>query len=389
VSSANTDQPAAAHDGHGQLRVLVVMPLGEALGGGEEMLRQLLREGRSADIEWSVAFLRHGPLVAEVRGLGITCHVIEAGRFRQLGRRVTAVMRLARLAQESEVDLMFGWMVAGQAMAGPAALLAGIPSAWYQVATAGGDWLDRFANVWPARGVITLSRAGADAQARAWPRRPVHLVHPGVSLAAGERVRALDPVALRGRLGLPAAGRIVGMVGRLQRWKGVHVFLDAVAELHGAEPAIRAVVVGGEHETEPGYPAELRAQAVRLGIAYAVTFAGFQSNALEWMQAMDVVVHASDHEPFGIVVIEAMALGKPVVAGAAGGPAEIITDGVHGLLTPFGDSAALARAIQRLLADPGLATRLGGAAQRRAAEFSDAAYAANVIAALRLCIFRR
>lgn len=382
-------RPVAAHAGNGPLRVLVVMPLAEGLGGGEEMLRQLLREGRSADVEWHVAFLRPGPLVAEARELGIACHVIEAGRFRQFGRRVTAVMRLARLAQDSEVDLIFGWMVAGQAMAGPAALLAGIPSAWYQVATAGGDWLDRVANLWPARGVITLSRAGADAQARARPRRPVHLVHPGVSLATSERVRALDPVGLRGRLGLPGAGRIVGMVGRLQRWKGVHVFIDAVAELHRAEPGIRAVVVGGEHETERGYPAELRAQVARLGIADIVTFAGFQSNALDWMQAMDVVVHASDHEPFGIVVIEAMALGKPVVAGAAGGPAEIITDGVHGLLTPFGDSAALAAAMRRLLADPDLAARLGRAARQRAAEFSDAAYAAKVIAALRMCIFRQ
>ena len=67
---------------------------------------------------------------------------------------------------------------------------------------------------------------------------------------------------------------------------------------------------------------------------------------------MDVIVHASDHEPFGIVVIEAMALGKPVVAGDAAGPTEIITDGVNGLLTPYGDAAALA---QRRLPLPGAA----------------------------------
>ena len=359
------------------------MPLGEALGGGEEMLRQLLREGRSSGIDWSVAFLRPGPLVAEIQALGVTCHVVEAGRFRQVWRRFRAVIQLARLARESGSDLVLGWMVAGQAMAGPAALLAGRPSAWYQVATRGRDWLDRMANIWPALGVLTLSRAAADAQAAARPRRHIRLVHPGVSLAASDRTRSLDMTALRDRLGLPTSGPLVGIVGRLQRWKGIHVFLEAVAIARRTDATLRAVVVGGPHETEPAYPGELQAQVARLGIADAVTFAGFQTNAVEWMQTMDVVVHASDREPFGIVVIEAMALGKPIVAGDAGGPAEIVTDGVDGLLTPFGDANALAAAISRFVSDPALMARVGRAAQVRALEFSDAAYAANVIAALR------
>ena len=114
----------------------------------------------------------------------------------------------------------------------------------------------------------------------------------------------------------------------------------------------------------------------------AVRFAGFQSNVPEWMQAMDIVVHASDHEPFGIVVIEAMALGKPVVAGREGGPAEIITDGVDGLLAPHGDASALAAAICRFLDNPSLMTRCGTAARVRAADFTDENYASEVVAAL-------
>ncbi len=86
--------------------------------------------------------------------------------------------------------------------------------------------------------------------------------------------------------------------------------------------------------------------------------AGAQTNIPEWMQAMDVMVHASDREPFGIVVLEAMALGKPLVAGAEGGPREIITEGVNGLLTPYDDAPALAQAIARYLNDPEWAERL-------------------------------
>jgi len=161
------------------------------------------------------------------------------------------------------------------------------------------------------------------------------------------------------------------------------VLVDAMAAVHAARPDVRAVVVGGPHETELRYPGELVAQVEALGLRDVVRFAGFQSNVPEWMQAMDVIVHASDREPFGIVVIEAMALGKPVVAGAAGGPAEIITDGVDGALVPFGDAAGLARAILRYLGDAAFAARAGSSARVRAAAFDDRTYAANVITALR------
>jgi glycosyltransferase involved in cell wall biosynthesis len=146
---------------------------------------------------------------------------------------------------------------------------------------------------------------------------------------------------------------------------------------------VRAVIVGAPHETEPAYAIELRAQTAALGLDDVVTFAGFQSNVPEWMQAMDVFVHASEHEPFGIVVIEAMALGKPVIAGSEGGPSEVITDGENGLLVPFGDAGSLAKAIVRYLDDHAFASRLGAAARARAAVFDDRTYAANVIAALR------
>jgi glycosyltransferase involved in cell wall biosynthesis len=279
--------------------------------------------------------------------------------------------------------MIFGWMVAGQATAGPAATMAGIANAWYQVGTPGPDWLDRFATLWPARGVLALSKAGVERQSAIWPRKRVRLVHPGVSLEAADSASRLDMRALRGRLGLPPEAAIVGIVGRLQRWKGMHVFIDAFARIHSANGAVRGVIVGGPHETEPRYAEELREQADRLGVSNSITFAGFQSNPLEWMQAMDVVVHASDREPFGIVIVEAMALGKPVVAGSEGGPSEIITGGLNGLLSPYGDGGALAEAMTRFLVDPVFARRVGGAARERAREFSDRAYAARVIEAIR------
>lgn len=365
------------------LRVLVVMPLGTALGGGELMLRQLLTHGRGQGVEWIVVFLRDGPMVEEMRALGLDVRVIEAGRFRNLPARLRAIGRVARLAQLSGADLILGWMVAGQLTAGVAALVAGVPCVWFQVGTPRPDWLDRLSTLLPSRGVLVLSRDAAAAQARVWPRRRQWLVYPGATLDAFDPSTLSDAGATRVKLGLPNDGPLVGMVGRLQRWKGIHVFLSAMAHVHEMRPDVRAVIVGAPHETEPHYADELRAQAAALGLSNVVTFAGFQANVPDWMQAMDVFVHASDREPFGIVVIEAMALGKPVIAGSEGGPAEIVTDGEDGLLVPYGDDRSLANAILRYLDDHAFAVRVGAAARVRAAVFDDRTYAANVIAALR------
>jgi glycosyltransferase involved in cell wall biosynthesis len=365
------------------LRVLIVMPLATPLGGGEQSLRQLLKHGRDRGITWRVIYLRDGPMVSETRALGIDADVIDAGRFRQIGKRFRAVRRVAALAREWRADLIFGWMVAGQLIAGAAGLFSDIPVVWYQVGLPRPDWLDRAATALPARGILVNSRACGVAQARVWPHRAQQLVYPGASLD-DFTADALPTLPLaRAALGLPSAGPLVGIVARLQRWKGVHVFVDAVALAAKKHPDLQAVVVGGAHETEPGYTEELQARARQLGIESRIRFAGFQPNVPEWMQAMDIVVHASDREPFGMVVVEAMALGKPVIAGQSGGPAEIITDGVDGVLAPFGDAPALGAAISRLIDDPALARRLGSAARARAAAFDERAFAAHVMTALR------
>jgi glycosyltransferase involved in cell wall biosynthesis len=212
-------------------------------------------------------------------------------------------------------------------------------------------------------------------------RAPVDLVYPGADLNRFNPSRLADPARMRTSLGLPEAVTI-GIVGRLQRWKGMHVFLDAMRRVVDEFPEVRGVIVGGDHPLEPEYPKELRAQCKRLGLGDAVRFAGPQADAENWMQAMDIVVHASDREPFGIVIVEAMALGKPVVAGDAGGPAEIIDVGRDGLLSPYGDVDALASHLIRLVADPELRQSLGAAARQAAERFSAKAYAANLHEAL-------
>jgi hypothetical protein len=380
----NADDPVRV------LSVPIVMPLAEQRGGGELMLLHLMQQGRSLGINWSVLFLEDGPMLPQVQALGVKARVLSAGRLRRVDQMVAAVRSIARALREQRAHAVLAWMGKAQLYASPAAVLAGVPSVWYQLGMPRTtDWMDVAANVLPARGVLTCSRAGADAQARLSPRRPIRIVHPGAELERFQPDSLPAPIDARRRLGLPLDGPLIGIVGRLQRWKGMHHLVAAMPEVLRHRPDARCVIVGGDHPFEPDYLAELRRTIESLGLGDRVLLAGLQRNVPEWVQAMDVFVHASANEPFGIAIVEAMALGKPVIATDRAGPTEIITHGIDGMLHTFGSVETLAKSIVTLLADPDFARRLGAAAQKRARDFSTERYAVRLVEALRELLAQR
>lgn len=366
------------------VRCLIVMPLAEQRGGSELTLLHLIEHGRDKGVKWSVAFFEHGPMVDIVRGWGVPTHVVSAGRLRQPQRFAAAIWCLRQLVRRESADVVLSWMGKGQIYGGIAAALAGVPAAWFQHGLPDPPcWIDRLATRIPACVILTCSNATAAAQAKLKPRRPTVVVYPGVDLSRFDPDRLPTQVECRRKLGLPTAGPLVGIVGRLQRWKGIHHLVEAMPALLAKHPDFHAVIVGGPHAFEPHYPAWLDARIVSLGLTDRVIRAGLQYNVPEWMQAMDVVVHASKAEPFGLVVVEAMALGKPTVATATAGPTEIITDGVDGHLWQPGDVGSLTDALLRITADPELATTSAIAGRRRAAQFSVDRYADAVVTYVR------
>jgi len=187
----------------------------------------------------------------------------------------------------------------------------------------------------------------------------------------------------------PAGPLRVGMVGRFVPWKGQHVFLEAFAAAFPSADAT-AVLVGAPLFGEDDYERNLHTLARRLGIAARVEFRGFRSDIPAELARLDIVVHASViPEPFGQVVTEAMAAGRPVVATDAGGPSLIITHGVDGLLSPPGDATALALALSRLARDAVLRVRLAAAARERARAFSGDAAAGQALDAYEAVLRRR
>jgi len=360
--------------------VLIVMPLAEQRGGAELALMHLIQTDSS--ICWHIAFLQDGPMVEQARQAGAGVSIIEAGRVRQPHKFAGTIFAIARLAKRIQARAILAWMAKAHLYCGPAAKLAGIPAVWFQHGLPR-QIIDSLAVRIPAAGSLACSRFVADEQQKMMPHIPVRVVHPPTDLATFSSAALPSPQQCRQELALPPAGPLIGIFGRLQRWKGFHVLIAALPAIIARYPSATAAIVGGAWHLEPEYQSQLREQVNGLNIAGHVVFAGHQQDVARWMQACDVLVHASDCEPFGMTVVEAMSLGKPVVAGASGGPQEIITDGVDGLLAPFGDSQALAAAILRYLDDGAFAEAVGNAARQRAEYFSAARFARNVSDAMR------
>jgi len=165
----------------------------------------------------------------------------------------------------------------------------------------------------------------------------------------------------RAALGLDE-GPLLLYVGRIAPIKGLATLLDAVARLSARIPGLRLLVVGGEAD-EPldGHEITLRRRTAALGIDGAVRFVGAQpQHALrDFYGAADALVLPSYYESFGMVALEAMACGTPVIASRVGGLTTTVRDGVTGFLVPEGDVTALAERIEHLLADGDLRWRIG------------------------------
>lgn len=217
-----------------------------------------------------------------------------------------------------------------------------------------------------------------EALAGGIPDESLTRIYDGVPLEAiRAEARETDPSSTREAMGVPQGAFLVVMVGHLHKWKGQAQVLKAIARLDPDQRCeLRLVFVGEAPDTSSRI--ELSRMTDQLGLGDQVTFLGARSDIPALMDAADVVLHAStDPEPFGLVVVEAMALGKAVLASSLGGPAEIIDEG-SGLLADPRDPEDYASALSRLMRSPELRMKLGRQARLRAREFRPDRYAQKV-----------
>ena len=170
----------------------------------------------------------------------------------------------------------------------------------------------------------------------------------------------------------------IGIFGRVAQWKGQKEFLHAAMQVLPRFPGLRVYVVGDASDGDPRYLAECREIARSSPFANQIEFTGLVTDVAAYYRKCTVVVHASiEPEPFGMVVIEAMAEARPVVASMLGAPPEIIQEGVEGYLVNPKDPDAMADRITALLADPALAADMGRQGHKKALMNYDPSVAAR------------
>ena len=174
-----------------------------------------------------------------------------------------------------------------------------------------------------------------------------------------------DRAEWRKRLGIPQGVPVVGTVGNLSPIKGTDVLVRALPAVASRFPEVRCVIVGGDAH---GLRGRLAALAGELGVSRNLLFAGSVPDPRPAVSLMDVFVLPSREEGYGLVLLEAMSFGKPVVASGVGGVPEIIPDDGVGVLVPPSDPCVLGEAISGLLADPERRERLGSAGAARIRE---------------------
>jgi glycosyltransferase involved in cell wall biosynthesis len=340
--------------------ILVTVPWGERLGGAESMLQSVLDGAGESEHEIELVFLQDGPWPAECSAAGLRVEVIPTGRLRDAHRLISSIVRLARLLRRRRPDLIINWSPKTQLYGAPAALLAGMRDRviWWQHGIPTHHWMDRCATLLPAIAVGCSSRAAAREQARMFPTRRTFVAAPGTPVPSSGSEQVLPELS-------PLAP-VVGVVGRLQPWKGQHRVLAAQALLRERGQDLHLVIVGGDaYGLSSDYAASLPSLVGELGLSGAVTMTGHVPDAGPYIERMDILVNASDDEPFGIVLLEGMARGVAVVAIDSGGPPEIIDDRETGLLSRSGEPADLADTLGALLAAPDLRRELARAGRER------------------------
>ena len=328
------------------MRLLITVPWGERLGGAEEMLQTVLEGAQEAGHEIELVFLAPG---RGRRNWSTPASVWRSSRRVSCANSIAPRDRRAPGAHHASrrPDLILNWMGKAHLYSAPAAVLAGMRDrlVWWQHDIPRRHWLDRCATALPAVAVGASSRASAEAQARMWPSRPTFVVAPGA--------RAPEPSAESAPLGLPDGVPVVGIVGRLQPWKGQDRLLRAQALLRDRGHPTHVLIVGGDaHGLSPDYASSLPALIGALGLEGAVTMTGQVPDAGPYIDRMDILVNASEPEPFGIVLLEGMAREVAVLAVNCGGPAEIVEDQRTGVLARSGEPEALADALETLLTSP-------------------------------------
>jgi glycosyltransferase involved in cell wall biosynthesis len=337
------------------------------LNGPEVRALAALRCFDPAHVEIVVAYARHGLLWDEFVNQGARLAEFEVhGKFDW-----TSIWRLARITRSQHIQvihsqgspavdlfcaLVAGWTGRAYVVTRPV-LIDDVPS--YQRITRFTYRLADRLTMRQAQAIVAINQRGYECIKRFVPphAHKVHLIQNGVDL---DRFRPVDAGQAKVRLGLAASTPTIGMVAQLDARKDHESVLSATRQLVEKYPELRVYMVGDGPRR-----AEVQSLAEAMGLERQVVFVGFVADVAPVVGAMDVVVLASFAEGTPVSLLEAMSMGKPIVASAVGGVPELIGANETGRLVPARSASDLVHALDELLSDEPKRHSLGRAGRRR------------------------
>jgi glycosyltransferase involved in cell wall biosynthesis len=357
------------------IRVLLFVN-GFGMGGTERHVVNLVGALDRSRFDVRLAcFKRWGHLLGEIENRSVPIREYPIDSLHNL-RTLHQQLRFARDLVRDRIQIVHTHNFYANVFALPAARLAGVRVVLASIRDTGvyqtpmQKHVQKMACRMAHRVVVNADAIRSWLVADGYRRDRIVVIRNGIDLSGFQSPR--DVREVRRELDVPADAPLVVMVSRLHELKGLDDFLDAAAILSGRRRDLHFLVVGerfkarsGEWERDGVYQQVLERQAQRLGIADRVRFTGFRLDVPSLLAASTVSVLPSLSEGLSNTVLESMAAGVPVVTTSVGGTPEAVTDGETGLLVVPRDPPALARAIGRVLDDPGLARRLGENARDR------------------------
>ncbi len=317
----------------------------QTFGGSFNSVLDVLSRADRTRFTVSAAVPGPGNAADAIAGLGIPVRFLaERQGSRSPAYAAAVAAALVRLWRERPSLVYVSDYVTWRSSVLAAARLLGIATVVHVRSPLGGNARDP--ELLKATIVVGNSEATVRALRERRPGDSVRVVYNFVDFArfAGARDRRTEFFA--------AGTPVVGFLGVFRPEKGIEYFLQMAARLAASRPDIRFLAVGGESAVNDiGWFPKMRAHAQELGIGDRVHFTGSRDDVPDMMRSMDVLVVPSLNEGFGRVIIEANAVGIPVVGANAAGIPEVIEDGKTGLLVPPKDAEAMAAAVARLLDD--------------------------------------
>jgi len=349
-------------------RILYVDIHGDIWGGGQLSFLSILERIDKTYLKPVVVLPYEGNLSKKTREMGIETQIIPFGSIKNTNIVINlfSVIRFYLLIKKKKINLIHINALRPMFYVGFAARIAGIPVVWHARDLRAVAWTDRLLSNFAAH-IIAISKIVSD-------RFPWYKDKPGrlSIIYNGIEIDKLSPKSKDSRIlnefGIDRDATVVGLIGHLESRKGHAVFLQAASKVLLEFPKTKFLIVGKDHTENKRNQLELESLVNKINIKDNVIFAGSRQDIVEVISIMDLFVCPFKDEAFGRVVIEAMAMAKPVIGYRSGALPELIKNGETGLLVDPDRADLLADAIIDLLEHKDRAAKFGAAGRKIAEE---------------------